>query len=137
MTIDIAMKVSTLAEEVTVSGESPVVDTKSASVTVNLDTMLLETTPGGKDIWNILEYKVPGVDRSTRPTSAATRRGLQRAFTSRGTPNAQNMQLLNGVNVGDPAAIGLLDELLRAEHVREHPGHDRRAGHLDRHLRRR
>ena len=84
--IDFTMKVSTVAEEVTVKGESPVVDTKSANVNVNLDKNLLETTPGGKDIWNILEYKVPGVDlrhagRRRQPgaaCSAASRRAARR-----------------------------------------------------------
>ena len=99
------MKVSTVTEEVTVRGETPVVDTKSANVSVNLDAKLLDTTPGGKDIWNILEYKVPGLVFDT-PDVGGNQGGLQRAFTSRGTPNSQNVQLLNGVNVGDPAAIG-------------------------------
>jgi hypothetical protein len=103
--VEIAMKVSQLAEEVTVKGESPVVDMRSANVNVNLDKNLLENTPGGKDIWNILEYKVPGLDFAV-PDVGGNQAGLQRAFTSRGTPNAQNTQLLNGVNVGDPAAIG-------------------------------
>ena len=104
-TVEIGMKVSSLAEEVTVKGESPVVDTRSANVKVNLDKLLLENTPGGKDIWNILEYKVPGLIFDT-PDVGGNQAGLQRAFTARGTPNAQNTQLLNGVNVGDPAAIG-------------------------------
>ena len=99
------MKVSTVAEEVTVKGESPVVDTKSANVNVNLDTKLLETTPGGKDIWNILEYKVPGLVFDT-PDVGGNQAGLQRGFTARGTPNAQNVQLSTASNVGDPAAIG-------------------------------
>jgi hypothetical protein len=67
--------------------------------------MLLETTPGGKDIWNILEYKVPGLVFDT-PDVGGNQAGLQRSFTARGTPNSQNVQLVNGVNVGDPAAIG-------------------------------
>ena len=104
-TVDVAMKVSAMSEEVTVKGESPVVDTKSANVNVSLDKNLLENTPGGKDIWNILEYKVPGLVFDT-PDVGGNQAGLQRAFTARGTPNAQNTQLLNGVNVGDPAAIG-------------------------------
>jgi hypothetical protein len=103
--VEIGMKVSSLAEEVTVKGESPVVDSKSANVKVNLDKMLLENTPGGKDIWNILEYKVPGLIFDV-PDVGGNQAGLQRAFTARGTPNSQNTQLLNGVNVGDPAAIG-------------------------------
>jgi carboxypeptidase family protein/TonB-dependent receptor-like protein len=104
-TVEIGMKVSSLSEEVTVKGESPVVDTRSANVNVSLDKNLLENTPGGKDIWNILEYKVPGLDFAV-PDVGGNQAGLQRAFTARGTPNAQNVQLLNGVNVGDPAAIG-------------------------------
>jgi Carboxypeptidase regulatory-like domain/TonB-dependent Receptor Plug Domain len=103
--VDVPMRVSPLAEEVTVRSESPIIDAKSANVNVNLDKNLLENTPGGKDIWNILEYKVPGLVFDT-PDVGGNQAGLQRAFTARGTPNNQNTQLLNGVNVGDPAAIG-------------------------------
>src|SRR5688572_29402649 len=104
VSIDITMKIGTFAEEVTVSA-SPIVDTKSASVATNLDAMLLDTTPGGKDIWSILEYKIPGIVFDV-PDVGGNQAGLQRGFTSRGTPNGQNVQLINGVNVGDPAAIG-------------------------------
>jgi len=83
ITIDLELKVSTIAEEVTVKAESPVVDAKSANVNVNLDSKLLETTPGGKDIWNILEYKIPGLIFDT-PDVGGNQAGLQRSFTSRG-----------------------------------------------------
>jgi hypothetical protein len=105
ITLEFTMKVSTVNEELTVKGESPVVDTKSTTVNVNLDKNLLENTPGGKDIWNILEYKVPGLIFDS-PDVGGNQAGLQRAFTARGTPNSQNVQLINGSNVGDPAAIG-------------------------------
>jgi len=105
VTIDLTLKVSTVAEEVTVTGSTPVVDTKSANVNVNLDKNLLDMTPGGKDIWSILEYKAPGVIFNT-PDVGGNQGGLQRDMTARGTPNAQNTQMLNGVNVNDPAAQG-------------------------------
>jgi hypothetical protein len=105
VSIDLTMRVSTVSEEVTVRGESPIVDVKSANVAVNIDKHLLETTPGGKDIWNIIEYKAPGVIFD-QPDVGGNQGGLQRAMTSRGTPNSQNTQLLNGVNVNDPAAQG-------------------------------
>ena len=89
----------------TVKGESPVVDTKTVGSKTNIDSALLETTPGGKDIWNILEYKAPGVVVDT-PDVGGNQGGLQRSMTARGTPNAQNTQMLNGVNVNDPAAQG-------------------------------
>src|SRR5687768_2332412 len=59
--IEAPMKVGALTEAVTVTGESPVVDTRSVGSRTNIDSALLESTPGGKDIWNILEYKAPGV----------------------------------------------------------------------------
>jgi hypothetical protein len=40
------------------------------------------------------------------PDVGGNQGGLQRGLTSRGTPNAQNTQMLNGVNVNDPAAQG-------------------------------
>ena len=103
--VEFAMKVGGLNEAVTVTGESPVVDTKSVGSRTNIDSALLETTPGGKDIWNILEYKAPGVVVDT-PDVGGNQGGLQRAMSARGTPNGQNTQLLNGVNVNDPAAQG-------------------------------
>jgi hypothetical protein len=102
--LDLVLRVG-LTESLTVTGESPVVDTRSANVGVNLDAKLLETTPSGRDIWSIIEYKVPGLVMAT-PDVGGNQGGLQRAITARGTGNGQNTQMLNGVNVGDPAAIG-------------------------------
>ena len=102
---DMVMKVSSVSDAITVTAVSPTVDSKRVAVSVNLDGKLLETTPGGKDIWSILQAKVPGIVFDT-PDVGGNQAGLQRAFTARGTPNSQNTQYLNGVNVGDPAAIG-------------------------------
>lgn len=103
--VELAMKVASLSEVVTVTGESPIVDTTNANVSVNLGAKLLETTPGGRDIWSIIEYKVPGLVMGS-PDVGGNQGGLQRSISARGTGNAQNTQMLNGVNVGDPAAIG-------------------------------
>jgi hypothetical protein len=100
-----AMKVATLAETVTVSGQSPTVDTTSANVNVNLSEQLIQGTPGGRDIWALVEAKVPGLVIS-RPDVGGTSGGLQGTFSARGTASAQNTSFLNGINVGDPASIG-------------------------------
>ena len=55
--IDFAMKVAALAENITVTGASPTVDTTSANVSVNLSEQLIQGTPGGRDIWGLLEAK--------------------------------------------------------------------------------
>ena len=103
--VDFSMKVATLAENVTVTGASPTVDTTSANVNVNLSEQLIQGTPGGRDIWALVEAKVPGLVMS-RPDVGGTSGGLQGTFSARGTTSAQNTSFLNGVNVGDPAAIG-------------------------------
>ena len=76
------------------SGHSPtprspsrlaVVDTR-AQRRHNLDDMLIDTTPGGKDIWSILEYKIREIVLRPRRRRQP---GDCRALPSRGTPNAQ------------------------------------------------
>ena len=103
--IDATLRLAAVAETVNVRGESPVVDTTSANVSVTLSQQLLQSTPGGRDIWSLVEYKVPGLI-TDRPDVGGAAGGLQSAMVARGTPNAQNTQYLNGVNVGDPAAVG-------------------------------
>jgi len=103
--IDVGMKVGSVSESVTVTGQSPVVDTTSANVNIHIDSKILETTPSGRDIWSLIEYKAPGIVMAT-PDVGGNQGGLQRGLSARGTSNAQNTQMLNGVNVGDPAAIG-------------------------------
>lgn len=103
--IEVSMKIAGLTDEVTVSGESPVVDTTTANVSVTLDQALLQKTPGGRDIWSLVEYKVPGLV-TTRPDVGGAAGGLQGGMVAKGTPNSQNTQFVNGINVGDPAAIG-------------------------------
>jgi len=103
--VDFAMNVASVAENITVTGASPTVDTTSANVNVNLSEQLIQGTPGGRDIWGLLEAKVPGLVMS-RPDVGGTSGGLQGVFSARGTTSAQNTSFLNGINVGDPAAIG-------------------------------
>ncbi len=103
--LDLQMPLATVAETVTVTGASPVIDTTSANTSVNLGEQLLQGTPGGRDIWSLVEYKVPSL-LITRPDVGGTSGGLQGVFNARGTTSAQNSSYLNGINVGDPAAIG-------------------------------
>src|SRR5215469_14283745 len=105
VSLDLEMKVGSVSEELTVTSESPVLDAKTTNVNVNIDKAILDSTPGGKDIWSLLEYKAPGVIFDS-PDVGGNQGGLQRALYARGTPNAQNTQLLNGVNVNDPSAQG-------------------------------
>jgi hypothetical protein len=64
--VDLTMKVGNMSETVIVAAESPTIDTTSANVNVHLDAKLLETTLSGRDIWSIIEYKVPPRDGYAR-----------------------------------------------------------------------
>ena len=69
--LDLSLSVATVAETVTVTGTSPVVDTTTATTSVNLSEQLLQATPGGRDIWSLVEYKVPSL-LITRPDVGGT-----------------------------------------------------------------
>ncbi len=103
--LDLTMKVAALEETLTVTGQSPVIDTTSANVNVTITQQLLQGTPGGRDIWSLLEYKVPGLI-TNRPDVGGAAAGLQANFVARGTPSSQNVQFLNGVNITSPSAPG-------------------------------
>ncbi|MGE5245632.1 MAG: TonB-dependent receptor plug domain-containing protein, partial [Betaproteobacteria bacterium] len=103
--LDLTLGVARVSESITVAGQSPTVDTTSANVSTTLNQQLLQSTPGGRDIWSIAEYKIPGLV-TNRPDTGGNQGGLQAGMVAAGTSNGQNTQFLNGINVGDPAAIG-------------------------------
>jgi hypothetical protein len=69
--LDFQMQVASLAENINVTGASPTIDTTSANVAVNLSEQLIQGTPGGRDIWALVEAKVPSLVMS-RPDVGGT-----------------------------------------------------------------
>lgn len=53
-TVNIEMNPAALAENVTVSGASPVVDLQSTHVTTSFDSERLASLPGSRDVWAVL-----------------------------------------------------------------------------------
>jgi hypothetical protein len=86
--VDFVLKVSTVQETVTVAANAATVDTTSANVSVNLNEELLQSTPGGRDIWALIETKVPGLVMN-RPDVGGTSGGLQGSYSARGTTSAE------------------------------------------------
>ena len=133
--VDLAMKVASVAETVTVTGASPTVDTTSANVSVNLSEQLIQGTPGGRDIWALVEAKVPGL----RDEPAGRRRHLGRPAghlqRARHDERAEHVvpERRQRRRSGGDRRGGLL---LRLRRVRRHPGVDRRARHHGADLRR-
>jgi hypothetical protein len=103
--VDIAMQLATVAETVTVIGESPLVDVKTTVTGASFDEQLLSEVPSARDVWSVLEHQAPGVTTS-RLDVGGSETGLQAVFSARGTSWQQNSYYLNGVNVTCPAALG-------------------------------
>lgn len=106
--LDVQLQLEKGEAEITVTGASPTVNVTETKVATNISSSLLHEVPGGRDIWNLLEYKAPSLVSSNTDVGGSES-GLQAGFVARGTPPSQNTQALNGVNVTDPEAIGFAD----------------------------
>ena len=87
--VEIAMQIATVAETVTVIGESPLVDVKSTVTGASFDEQLLSEVPSARDVWSVLEHQAPGVT-TNRLDVGGSETGLQALFSSRGSSWQQN-----------------------------------------------
>src|SRR5687768_13562192 len=58
LTVDQQLQVATLQETVTVTGESPIVDTSTTTLATNFTKELLTEIPNARDIWRSEERRV-------------------------------------------------------------------------------
>ncbi len=93
-TINVTLEVSTQAETITVTGSSPVVDTSTATVAVNLSTQMLTDLPTGRDYRAHL-LMAPGV-MARKFDVGGSQVGTSTGFRTYGT-DGQNYDLLDGV----------------------------------------
>src|SRR5215510_11517610 len=93
-TLNINLEVATVAETVTVSGQSPVVDVQNASLGVNFNQNMLREIPNARDIWVVLS-QTPGVI-VTRSDVGGSTMGTQATYRSFGM-QGQNWVNLDGI----------------------------------------
>lgn len=98
------LKVATVEETVTVTAETPVVDTKKTGTIVTLQRDELEKIPQARDPWAVLRT-VPGV-LLDRVNIAGNESGQQAAFVSKGASDDDTQWNLDGVVITDMAASG-------------------------------
>jgi len=90
-TIDATLK-PRAAEEITVVGEAPVVDTTSTELGTNLDTRTIETLPTGRNYSSVVQI-TPGVSSDANPDNSG-----QTSITVYGSSGAENAFYIDGVN---------------------------------------
>jgi hypothetical protein len=95
LTVDQQMQVATLQETVTVTGESPVVDTSSTQVGTNFTKELLTEIPNARDIWAAMA-QAPGLQMSSYDVGGS-RTGTQTGYLSYGFGD-QSQTKLEGID---------------------------------------
>ena len=96
------LKLSTVAAAVTVTGETPVIDTRKVQSGAVMTNEELRNIPTGRDPWVLLQ-SVPGV-QVDRVNVAGSEGGQQSTFNSKGT--VQGTFTVDGVNFTDMNALG-------------------------------
>ena len=97
-TINADMKVGTLEETVTVTGESPIVDVQSARRETVLNNDVLKAIPTVRS-YNALVAVVPGVVTNTNDVVTGT---ATTQFPIHGGRNNEGRMTIDGLNVGNP-----------------------------------
>ena len=98
------LEVSTVEETVTVSGESPVVDTQQVKTGEVFTQKMLDSLPSARDPWVILEM-TPGIVMSGQNVGGSAS-GQQSSYTSNGDNGGNTMWNVDGVTITDMAATG-------------------------------
>jgi hypothetical protein len=93
--VNVELALATLQETVTVSGESPVIDTTATRIQQNFKLDQLQSLPNGRDMWALLAV-TPSVQMS-RIDVGGNRAGTQTGYTAYGF-NGQVRVLIEGIN---------------------------------------
>jgi hypothetical protein len=102
--IDGQLQISTVEETITVSGESPIVDTTAVRTGETFSKEMLEYIPSARDPWVILE-QTPGIVMD-RQNVGGSESGQQSSFTVHGGNTGNTMWNVDGVTITDMAATG-------------------------------
>ncbi len=99
----ISMKLSTIQADVTVSGESPLLDTRRSTAGVTASKLELESIPSARDPWVVMQT-VPGV-LVDRVNIGGNESGQQSVMTNKGSLSGQAVWNVDGVNITDMTSL--------------------------------
>ncbi len=98
------LALSAVEETVTVTGESPIIDTKETGTKTTFDLEALQNLPSARDPWVMLE-RTPGIVMD-RVNVGGNQSGQQSGFISRGAAGGNNKWAMDGVDITDMSATG-------------------------------
>ena len=95
ITVNITLNLATVAETITVTGESPVVDVKTTGVGATYDATTLEDIPSASDMWAVLQNS-PGI-RMRAFDVGGSHKSQQSGYDTFGV-RSQNRIINDGIN---------------------------------------
>jgi hypothetical protein len=102
--LKVSMNVESVAQDVFVSAESPVVDPKKTTTSTNVTLTELQEVPTSRDPWVVLQT-VPGVIVD-RVNVGGAESGQQSNYQAKGAASGENTWSIDGVPITDMAALG-------------------------------
>jgi hypothetical protein len=108
LTVDQQLQVATLQETVTVTGDSPIVDTTTTTLATNFTRELLTEIPNARDVWAAMA-QAPGLQMTSYDVGGS-RTGNQTGYITYGF-SGQNQTRLEGIDTteGRDANAGYFD----------------------------
>src|SRR5580765_5068905 len=100
----VSMKIASVATTITVTSESPLLDTRKQSSGTTFNNEELKSIPTARDPWVMLQ-QTPGV-LVDRQNVGGSESGQQDNYVGKGTDPTQNAWNVDGVSVTDMAATG-------------------------------
>ena len=105
--VDMALRVSTIQEEVTVTGEAPIVDVTSTQRATSIREEFIENLPKGRD-FTTLATQAPGANMEFKTGG----------LSIDGASSSENKYIIDGIETNDPET-GLSSQLLVTDMVDE------------------
>lgn len=102
--VNAQLGVSTVQETITVTGQSPVIDTKEVGTKATFTQEVLQSIPSARDPWVIIQ-QTPGVAMD-RENIGGNQSGQQSNYVSRGAGTFNTKWTMDGVDVTDMNATG-------------------------------
>ena len=102
--LPMTLRVASVSETITVSGDSPIIDTKATGTATNFSSDELTRIPTSRDPFALMR-SVPGV-LVDRVNIGGNETGQQSNFQSKGTRPQDAVWTMDGVNITDMAATG-------------------------------
>src|SRR4051794_27908221 len=102
--VNAQLGISSVQETITVTGESPIVDTKAVGTKQTFTNELLQSIPSARDPWVILQ-QTAGISMD-RENIGGNMSGQQSNYVSRGGTPTNNKWSLDGVDITDLSATG-------------------------------